>query len=125
MMAQLGLGRALDATWIDEMFEKESQAQYTRELLFSTTVEAMSLVALGLRPSVHAAAQSVELPVSIQALYGKLRNTETEVVREGAFRTGNCCTMRECFASRSSCHPTCMRSSDQKEKHRTDLSLFG
>jgi IS4 transposase len=82
MMAQLGLDRALDAKWIDEMFEKESKTQYTRELLFSTTVEAMSLVAMGLRPSVHAAAQSMELPVSIQALYGKLRNTETEVVRK-------------------------------------------
>lgn len=82
MMAQLGLDRALDAKWIDEMFEKESKAQYTRELLFSTTVEAMSLVAMGLRPSVHAAAQSMQLPVSIQALYGKLRNTETEVVRK-------------------------------------------
>ena len=82
MMAQLGLDRALDAKWIDEMFEKESKAQYTRELLFSTTVEAMSLVAMGLRPSVHAAAQSMELPVSIQALYGKLRNTETDVVRK-------------------------------------------
>lgn len=82
MMAQLGLDRALDAKWIDEMFEKESKEQYTRELLFSTTVEAMSLVAMGLRPSVHAAAQSMELPVSIQALYGKLRNTETDVVRK-------------------------------------------
>lgn len=82
MMAQLGLDRALDAKWIDEMFEKESKTQYTRELLFSTTVETMSLVAMGLRPSVHAAAQSMELPVSIQALYGKLRNTETEVVRK-------------------------------------------
>jgi IS4 transposase len=82
MMAQLGLERALDAKWIDEMFEKESKTQYTRELLFSTTVEVMSLVAMGLRPSVHAAAKSMELPVSIQALYGKLRHTETEVVRK-------------------------------------------
>jgi IS4 transposase len=77
-----GLERALDAKWIDEMFEKESKTQYTRELLFSTTVEVMSLVAMGLRPSVHAAAKSMELPVSIQALYGKLRHTETEVVRK-------------------------------------------
>jgi IS4 transposase len=84
VMAQLGLQRALDAQWIDELFEKESQSQYTRELLFSTTVELMSLVALGLRPSVHAAAKSMmqKLPVSIQALYDKLRGTEPEVVRK-------------------------------------------
>lgn len=84
VMAQLGLQRALDARWIDELFEKESQSQYTRELLFSTTVELMSLVALGLRPSVHAAAKSMmqKLPVSIQALYDKLRGTEPEVVRK-------------------------------------------
>lgn len=82
VMAQLGLQQALDAQWIDELFERESQSQYTRELLFSTTVELMSLVALGLRASVHAAAKSMpELPVTVQALYGKLNHTEPEVVR--------------------------------------------
>lgn len=81
MMAQLGLERALDEKWIDEMFERESKTQYTKELLFSTVVEVSSLVAMGLRPSIHAAAKSLQLPVSFQALYEKLRNTETEVVR--------------------------------------------
>lgn len=81
MMAQLGLERALDTQWIDEMFERESQTQYTKELLFSTVVEVSSLVAMGLRPSIHAAAKSLQLPVSFQALYAKLRNTDTEVVR--------------------------------------------
>lgn len=81
MMAQLGLERALDASWIDEMFERESQSQYTKELLFSTVVEVSSLVAMGLRPSIHAAAKSLQLPVSFQALYEKLRNTETDVIR--------------------------------------------
>jgi IS4 transposase len=82
VMAHLGLTHALDARWIDELFEKERESQYTRELLFSTTVELMSLVALGLRPSVHAAAKSMkELPVTVQALYDKLRGTEPEVVR--------------------------------------------
>ena len=84
VMAQLGMQQALDAQWIDELFEQESQSQYTRELLFSTTVELMSLVALGLRPSVHAAAKSMQekLPVTVQALYGKLNHTEPEVVRK-------------------------------------------
>jgi IS4 transposase len=82
VMAQLGLERALDAKWIDELFEKESQTQYTRELLFSTVVQVTSLVSMGLRPSVYAAAKSVELPVSFQALYDKLKGTETQVVRK-------------------------------------------
>lgn len=83
VMAQLGLQRALEARWIDELFESESRSQYTRNLLFSTTVELMSLVALGLRPSVHAAAKSMkELPVTVQALYGKLNHSEPDVVRK-------------------------------------------
>jgi IS4 transposase len=83
VMAQLGLRRAFESRWIDELFDSESRSQYTRELLFSTTVELMSVVALGLRPSVHAAAKSMkELPVSAQALYGKLNHSEPDVVRK-------------------------------------------
>jgi hypothetical protein len=82
VMARLGLQRALDPAWIDELFEQERETQYTRELLFSTTVEIMSLVAVGLRPSVHAAAKaSPALPVSITALYDKLSRTEPGLVR--------------------------------------------
>jgi IS4 transposase len=82
VMAQLGLMHALDAQWLDTLFDREAESQYTRDLLFSTTVELMSLVALGLRPSVHAAAKRMpELPVSVQALYEKLKKTEPAVVR--------------------------------------------
>src|SRR5687768_6084795 len=80
-MARLAMERALDPKWINEMFEKESERQYTRELLFSTTVEVMSLVVTGLRPSVHAAAKRLNLPVTVQALYGKLNHTEPGVIR--------------------------------------------
>jgi len=51
VMARLGLQRALSAEWVDEVFEAHRGGQYTRELLFSTVVDLMSLVALGLRPS--------------------------------------------------------------------------
>lgn len=82
VMARLALQRALEPAWIDAMFERECGAQYTRELLFSTVVELMSVVAVGLRPSVHAAAQACEdLPVSIQALYDKIRRTEPNLVQ--------------------------------------------
>lgn len=83
VMAQLGLARALDAKWIDELFEQHSTAQYTRELLFSTTGDLMSLVSLGLSPSIHAAAKSMEeaLNVSLQSVYNKLNGIEAPVVR--------------------------------------------
>ncbi len=82
VMARLALGRALDAQWIDALFEQHSERQYTRELLFSTTVDLMSIVAVGLRPSLHAAAKAAaNLPVSITALYDKVNGTAPGLVR--------------------------------------------
>jgi IS4 transposase len=82
VMARLALQRALEPAWIDALFEREGGSQYQRELLFSTTVELMSVVAVGLRPSLHAAAQAYpELPVSVQALYDKVKRTEPSLVR--------------------------------------------
>jgi IS4 transposase len=82
VMARLGLQRAISPGWVDEVFEKHSDTQYTRELLFSTVVDLMSLVALGLRPSLHAAAQkSPNLAVSLTALYDKVNRVEPNVVQ--------------------------------------------
>jgi IS4 transposase len=82
VMARLLMQRALSPEWLEAQFEAHRQQQYTRELLFSTQVELMALVALGLRPSLNAAAQSSdELKVSVQALYEKVKHTEPEVVR--------------------------------------------
>ena len=73
VMARLALEQALPAAWVDEVFEEHRQRQYPRELMFSTIVELMTLVTLGLRPSLHAAARKLEsLPVSLAALYDKL-----------------------------------------------------
>ncbi|SEJ61967.1 hypothetical protein SAMN04244572_04677, partial [Azotobacter beijerinckii] len=67
----------MPAAWVDEVFETNRQRQYPRELLFSTVVELMSLVSLGLRPSLHAAARQMDnLPVSLAALYDKVSRTE-------------------------------------------------
>lgn len=44
VMARLALQRALEPAWVDALFERDCGAQYTRELLFSTTVELMSVV---------------------------------------------------------------------------------
>jgi len=83
MMAHLALDRALPASWIDEVFQTHRQRQYPRELLFSSVVELMLLVTLGLRPSLHAAARKLaqRLPVSLAALYAKVQRTEPVVLR--------------------------------------------
>jgi len=83
VMARLGLQRAIGAEWVNQVFAEHSETQYTRELLFSTVVELMSLVALGMRPSLHAAAQKMKgrLPVSLTALYDKVNRVEPAVVR--------------------------------------------
>ncbi|HJV74810.1 MAG TPA: IS4 family transposase, partial [Noviherbaspirillum sp.] len=93
-MARLALQRVLRPEWIDELFEQQRGAQYTRELLFSTTVELMSVVAVGLRPSLHAAAKACkDLPVSVQALYDKIRGTAPALVR--ALVQGSACRLGE------------------------------
>jgi hypothetical protein len=69
---------ALNRTALDELFDTKAQRQYTRELLFSTTVDVMSLVVCRIRPSVHAAYQALQdrIGVSVKALYDKLSHME-------------------------------------------------
>ena len=63
-MARTALEHALPAGWIDEVFDEHRERQYPRELLFSAVVELVTLVSLGMRPSLHAAARRMEaLPV--------------------------------------------------------------
>ena len=81
VMARKVLEQALPVDWIDDVFDTHRRHQYARELLFSTIVESMTLVALGLRPSLHAAArQSENLPVSLTALYNKVNRTEPDLL---------------------------------------------
>jgi IS4 transposase len=82
VMARLAVQRALDRNLIETVFEVHRQSQYTRELLFSSVVEIMSVAAMGLRPSLHAAAKAyAELPVSLTALYDKINHTDPSVIR--------------------------------------------
>lgn len=82
VMARVALERAIEPGWVDEVFEDHRQRQYPRELLFSTVVELVTLVSLGLRPSLHAAAkQASHLPVSLAALYDKVKRTEPAILR--------------------------------------------
>jgi Transposase DDE domain len=81
VMARAVLERLLDAHRIDELFARTAERQYTRELLFSSLVQLMSEVVLGVHPTVHAAyqAQKDTIGVSTTALYNKLDRVETEV----------------------------------------------
>jgi hypothetical protein len=78
VMARGLLERALSAQRLDHVFERTAQRQYTRELLFSTTVDLMAMTVCRIRPSVHAAyqAKKSEVAVSVRALYDKLQCLE-------------------------------------------------
>lgn len=69
---------------IDELFERTAEVQYTRELMFSSVVDLMGQVVLGVQPSVHAAyqAQAEKIGVSDQAVYDKLNHVELGVSAE-------------------------------------------
>jgi IS4 transposase len=81
VMARCVLERLLDADRLNELFNEVAEAQYTKELLFSTLVELLSEVVLGKQPSVHAAYQSQadNIPVSVTAVYRKLDRMELGV----------------------------------------------
>jgi hypothetical protein len=81
VMARAVLERLLDAQRIDALFAHTAERQYTRELLFSSLVQLMSEVVLGVHPTVHAAyqAQQDTIRVSTTALYNKLDRVETRV----------------------------------------------
>ncbi|MDP4023560.1 IS4 family transposase, partial [Methylobacterium sp. NEAU 140] len=92
-MARTLLEQAFPAPWLDAVFAQHRGRQYERTLLFSTVVELMMRVAVGLQPSLHAAARQAEpLPVSLTALYDKLKRTDPDLlgalVRASAERLG-------------------------------------
>jgi hypothetical protein len=81
VMARGVLERLLDADRLDALFARTAAHQYTRELLFSSLVQLMGEVVLGVQPSVHAAYQAhkEDIGVSTTALYNKLDRVETAV----------------------------------------------
>jgi IS4 transposase len=82
VMARVALERAIEPAGIDQALEEHRRRQYPRELLFLTVVEPVTLVSLGLRPSLHAAPKkAAQLPVSLAALYEKINRTEPTIMR--------------------------------------------
>jgi hypothetical protein len=81
VMARAAMEHALAPEALEALFVEHADKQYTRELLFSSVVDLMSVVVSKVAPSVHAAYQAVAetLPVSITSVYNKLNNLEPAV----------------------------------------------
>ena len=78
VMAQAVLENFFQAERLDALFERTADKQYQRTLLFSSVVELMHSVVLGVEPSVFAAyrRRHEALKVSDQAVYNKLNSME-------------------------------------------------
>lgn len=81
VMSRATIEHALSASALDALFDRTAERGYTRELLFSTTVDLMSLVVGGKALHVQAAYQHLRdrVPVTLKCVYDKLRNIETGV----------------------------------------------
>jgi hypothetical protein len=84
VMSRALIERALACEALDALFHQHAEHQYTRELLFSSVVDLMSLVVCGKHPTVRAAyrAQREHIPVSLPSVYNKLAGIETNVSAE-------------------------------------------
>ncbi|MFQ5696154.1 MAG: IS4 family transposase [Terriglobia bacterium] len=78
------LENAVTPQLLDEIFARTAKRQRPRELLFSSVVDLLSLVATGSRKSVNDAykARKQQFTVSVTAVYDKLNGVETEVSRQ-------------------------------------------
>jgi Transposase DDE domain len=81
VMARATVEHALRASALDDLFERTAERGYTKELLFSTTVDLMSLVVCGKALHVQSAFQQLRarIPVTLKCVYEKLQHIETPV----------------------------------------------
>jgi IS4 transposase len=81
VMARATVEHALSASALDALFDRTAERGYQRQLLFSTTVDLMSLVVCGTHPHVQSAFQHLHerVPVTLKCVYEKLQNIETTV----------------------------------------------
>src|SRR4051794_34137191 len=84
VMAGGAIQYALSQSVLDSLFDQNAEQQYTRHLLFSTTVDLMSLVVTGSFTAINTAFQKsdLDIPVSITSVYNKLQGIETQVSAE-------------------------------------------
>jgi hypothetical protein len=81
VIARAVMEHAMAPEALDALFDEHADKQYTRELVFSSMVDLMSVVVTKIAPSVHAAYQAVAdtLPVSVTSVYNKLNSLEPRV----------------------------------------------
>src|SRR5262245_31127049 len=84
VMSRATIEHALSAKALDDLFDRTAQSGYTRDLLFSTTVDLMSLVVGTKGHQVKSAYPQLleQLPVTLKCVYEKLQNIETAVCAE-------------------------------------------
>jgi hypothetical protein len=89
VMARAAIEYALSASALDELFAEHAAEQYTRQLLFSSVFDLMSLVVTGSFQSVSAAYQGHEesIPVSLTSVYNKLQGIEPSVSAQAVRHT--------------------------------------
>jgi IS4 transposase len=91
-MARAVVERFFEPEHLDALFRRTAIKQYERELLFSSVVDLMQSVVLGVEPSVFAAYRKCRhtLPVNDDSIYNKLKGMElgvsAAVVRDSAER---------------------------------------
>jgi IS4 transposase len=83
LLARMSLARVLSAEAIDELFHREAETQYERNILFSALTELMANVTLCFSPSVNAGYKRhrEQLQAAISSVYTKLEHVEPKVVR--------------------------------------------
>ena len=83
------LENAVTPELLDEVFAKTAKRQRCGELLFSSVVDLLAVVATGSRKSVNDAylARKEEFTVSIASVYNKLNGVETAVSRQMVHQT--------------------------------------
>jgi IS4 transposase len=81
VMARGAIEFAFAPTDLDHLFNRHSEQQYTRDLLFSSVADLMSLVVCGTHSSIRAAyrASPEHIAVSLTSVYNKLTGIEPSV----------------------------------------------
>lgn len=84
VMSRATIEYALSASALDALFNRTARRGYERELLFSTTVDLMSLVVCGKALHVQSAYKQIHerVPVTLKSVYEKLQHIETDVSAE-------------------------------------------
>jgi len=83
IMAQGILERTLSDDALNTLHENATEKQYTRNLLFSSIYNLMSLVVCKIQPGIHAAYQDNrdQIETSLTAVYDKLNRIDTTTSR--------------------------------------------